>query len=129
MGVAALFQTFCDDLLISSDTRSVIATRYNAICTRLNKDFWNVEGTSGGRYIGSFGRNTANGRVSDIDMIFEMPLTLPLAVFRPKEPMYRPPEVPSTFQKSLFNRVQIALYRVAMTDRVSELIKRSSQKV
>ncbi len=75
MGVAALFQTFCDDLLISSDTRSVIATRYNAICTRLNKDFWNVEGTSGGRYIGSFGRNTANGRVSDIDMIFEMPLS------------------------------------------------------
>ncbi len=73
MGVAAIFQAFCDELLISSGTRSAIATRNDAICTRLNKDFWNVEGTSGGRYIGSFGRNTANGRVSDIDMIFEMP--------------------------------------------------------
>jgi hypothetical protein len=75
MGVAAFFQTFCDELLISSDTRSIIATRCSAICTRLNKDFWDAVDTSGGRYIGSFGRNTANGRVSDIDMIFEMPLS------------------------------------------------------
>ncbi len=28
---------------------------------------------TGGRYIGSFGRNTANSWVSDIDMLFEMP--------------------------------------------------------
>lgn len=34
-----------------------------------------MDTTSGGRYIGSFGRNTANGRVSDIDMVFEMPLS------------------------------------------------------
>ena len=31
------------------------------------------ETTHGGRYVGSFGRHTANGWVSDIDMIFEMP--------------------------------------------------------
>jgi len=30
---------------------------------------------SGGRYIGSFGRNTANSWISDIDMLFEMPLS------------------------------------------------------
>lgn len=30
---------------------------------------------SGGRYVGSFGRNTANGWISDIDMLFEMPLS------------------------------------------------------
>jgi len=29
----------------------------------------------GGRYIGSFGRNTANSWISDIDMLFEMPLS------------------------------------------------------
>jgi hypothetical protein len=32
-----------------------------------------VDTTSGGRYVGSYGRNTANSWVSDIDMIFEMP--------------------------------------------------------
>jgi len=33
-----------------------------------------MDTTSGGRYVGSFGRNTANSWVSDIDMLFEMPL-------------------------------------------------------
>lgn len=32
--------------------------------------------THGGRYVGSFGRHTANGWISDIDMIFEMPASL-----------------------------------------------------
>lgn len=32
-----------------------------------------MDTTSGGRYIGSFGRNTATGWISDIDMLFEMP--------------------------------------------------------
>lgn len=32
-----------------------------------------MDSTTGGRYIGSFGRNTATGWVSDIDMLFEMP--------------------------------------------------------
>lgn len=73
MSVATYFDSFCKDLLISTDTRSTISTRYLAICTRLNKDFWNMETTTGGRYVGSFGRNTANGWISDIDMIFEMP--------------------------------------------------------
>lgn len=34
-----------------------------------------MDTTSGGRYVGSYGRNTANSWVSDIDMIFEMPLS------------------------------------------------------
>jgi hypothetical protein len=76
MSVATNFNTFCDDLKISSDKRSTISSRYNSICTRLNKDFWNMDTTQGGRYVGSYGRNTANGRVSDIDMIFEMPSSL-----------------------------------------------------
>jgi len=76
MSVATNFESFCKRLLIGTDTRSTISTRYLAICKRLNNDFWNVDTTSGGRYVGSFGRNTANSWVSDIDMIFEMPFSL-----------------------------------------------------
>lgn len=75
MSVATNFETFCNDLLIGTSLRSTISTRYLNICTRLNKDFWNMDTDSGGRYIGSFGRNTANGRISDIDMLFEMSLS------------------------------------------------------
>jgi hypothetical protein len=73
MSVATNFETFCDNLLISQSTRSTISDRYLAICKRLNKDFWAMDTTTGGRYVGSFGRNTANSFVSDIDMLFEMP--------------------------------------------------------
>ncbi len=76
MSVATNFNTFCDSLKISNDKRSMISTRYNAICKRLNKDFWDMDSTHGGRYVGSFGRHTANDWVSDIDMIFEMPSSL-----------------------------------------------------
>jgi len=73
MSVATNFETFCKELIIGTDKRSTISTRYLAICKRLNKDFWNIDTTSGGRYVGSYGRNTANSWVSDIDMLFEMP--------------------------------------------------------
>ena len=73
MSVATNFETFCKSLLIGIVIRSTISNRYLAICKRLNKDFWYTDITSGGRYVGSFGRNTANSWVSDIDMVFEMP--------------------------------------------------------
>lgn len=73
MSVATNFETFCKDLLVSTTMRSTISTRYLNICKRLNKDFWNIETTTGGCYIGSFGRNTANSYISDIDMLFELP--------------------------------------------------------
>lgn len=73
MSEAEYFQKFCSDLLVGVQLRSTISTRYLSICTRLNKDFWGVDTYTGGRYIGSFGRNTANGWISDIDMLFEMP--------------------------------------------------------
>lgn len=73
MSVSTNFQTFNNNLLISSTTRSTYSTRYLAICRRLNLDFWGYDLTSGGRYIGSYGRNTANSWVSDIDMLFELP--------------------------------------------------------
>jgi len=73
MSEATYFESFCQDLLVGTSLRSTISTRYLSICTRLNKDFWNMDTDTGGRYIGSFGRNTANSWVSDIDMLFEMP--------------------------------------------------------
>jgi len=76
MSVSTNFETFCKSLLIGQDKRSTISTRYLAICKRLNKDFWSMDTTSGGRYVGSYGRNTANSWVSDIDMIFEMPWSI-----------------------------------------------------
>lgn len=75
MSEAVYFEKFCNDLLVGTPLRSTISTRYLSICTRLNKDFWNMDTDSGGRYIGSFGRNTANSWISDIDMLFEMPLS------------------------------------------------------
>jgi hypothetical protein len=75
MSEAVYFEKFCTDLLVGTSLRSTISTRYLSICARLNKDFWNMETESGGRYIGSFGRNTANSWISDIDMLFEMPLS------------------------------------------------------
>jgi hypothetical protein len=73
MSVADNFKTFCDELIISTPKRSLIASRHEAICKRLNLDFWNMDTASGGRYVGSYGRHTANDRVSDIDLLFEMP--------------------------------------------------------
>ncbi|MBJ7881629.1 SMODS domain-containing nucleotidyltransferase [Gelidibacter salicanalis] len=73
MGVSENFKTFCDDLTISTTKRTTISIRFNAIVKRLNNDFWNLDSTTGGRYLGSYGRHTANDRVSDVDMLFEMP--------------------------------------------------------
>lgn len=73
MSVADYFSEFNDALRISTDKRETISTRYNSICKRLNLDFWNMDTSHGGRYIGSYGRNTANSWVSDIDFLFELP--------------------------------------------------------
>lgn len=73
MTVTRNFETFCDNLIIGQSKRSTISSRYLAISKRLNLDFWDMDSTSGGRYIGSFGRNTATNYISDIDMLFEMP--------------------------------------------------------
>lgn len=41
MSEAVYFEKFCTDLLVGTTKRSTISARYLAICTRLNKDFWN----------------------------------------------------------------------------------------
>ena len=72
MGLASWFQTFCDDLQV--DTATSISTRYAALTTRLNTDFWSTTSASAhSLYVGSYGRNTAIRGISDVDMIFELP--------------------------------------------------------
>jgi len=66
MGVAENFRLFCNDLLVDATKRSTIASRKDSISKRLNKDFWDMDTTHGAFYVGSYGRNTANGWISDI---------------------------------------------------------------
>lgn len=75
MGLANWFQTLCDDLQV--DTATSISTRYAALTTRLNTDFWSTtSATAHSLYVGSYGRNTAIRGISDVDMIFELPWAL-----------------------------------------------------
>jgi hypothetical protein len=77
MSEAQYFKDFCDNLIIGTDKRSTISTRYKAITNRLNTDFWNKPSeTLFSRYVGSYGRNTSIKNESDIDMIFVLPAHL-----------------------------------------------------
>lgn len=74
MGVAKNFKTFCDNLTIGTVKRSTISSRYKAITNRLNIEYWGDASDSlFSRYVGSYGRNTATDRISDVDMIFVLP--------------------------------------------------------
>lgn len=74
MTLTESFQTFCNNLLISSDKRSTVASRHDAIAKRVNLDFRGISGsTANTLYVGSYGRNTANGYFSDVDMIIILP--------------------------------------------------------
>ena len=73
MGVGEDFSAFCGNLVINN--RSSISDRYELITRRFNIEFWK----QGSRinhslYTGSYGRNTAIGSMSDVDMIFWLPV-------------------------------------------------------
>ena len=73
MGVGEDFGTFCSNLAVTN--RSSISDRYELITRRFNLDFWNVDSkTYHSIYAGSYGRNTATGSTSDVDMIFWLPV-------------------------------------------------------
>lgn len=75
MGLAAWFETFCDNLQV--DNAGTIAVRYSALTTRLNTDFWSTtSGTAHSLYVGSYGRSTAIRGNSDVDIVFELPWAL-----------------------------------------------------
>jgi SMODS domain-containing protein len=72
MGLAEWFESFCNNLQVKNG--ATISTRYKAITTRLNTDFWTTTSdTSHSFYVGSYGRNTAIEGFSDLDMLFELP--------------------------------------------------------
>ena len=75
MGLAEWFNTFCSNIRIQNS--GTISNRYRAITRRLNSDFRNTNSeTSNSLYVGSYGRSTAITGFSDLDMIFELPLSL-----------------------------------------------------
>lgn len=77
MSEAQYFKQFCDNLIISTEKRSIITVRYRTITNRLNIDFWGEPSeVTFSRYVGSYGRNTSIKNESDIDMIFVLPAHL-----------------------------------------------------
>ena len=54
-----------------------ISYRYKRLTRQLNSTFWNTDSESShSRYIGSYGRDTAARGVSDIDVYFQLPLSV-----------------------------------------------------
>ncbi len=73
MSVANWFETFNQNLRMTTDTVDNISYRYKRITKQLNKDFYNSESDIyHSLYVGSYGRGT-DIVVSDIDMIFQLP--------------------------------------------------------
>lgn len=75
MGLADWFSTFCSNLQIQDG--GTISTRYKSITRRLNSDFWETTSdTAHSLYVGSYGRNTAIKGFSDLDMLYQLPISL-----------------------------------------------------
>lgn len=74
MGVGEDFQTLCTNLAVPSAVRSSISNRYELITRRLNLEYWDTESrTAHSFYTGSYGRGTAVGATSDVDMLMRLP--------------------------------------------------------
>lgn len=73
MSEASLFRDFRQNLSIKNSDD--ISTKYCNITARLNLDFWDTDSdTVHSLQIGSYGRRTAIDGVSDLDMVFELPI-------------------------------------------------------
>ncbi|HAU29787.1 MAG TPA: nucleotidyltransferase [Rhodospirillaceae bacterium] len=74
MGVGEDFRSFCGNLAVTVARRSCISDRCQMITRRLNLEFWGSDSpTNHSIYAGSYGRGTATGVTSDVDMIFWLP--------------------------------------------------------
>src|SRR5438270_9464142 len=74
MGLTDWFSSFCSNIQVRDS--GAISYRYRAITRRLNTDFWSTTSeTAHSLYVGSYGRNTAIGGFSDLDMLFQLPYT------------------------------------------------------
>ena len=76
MAIGERFSDFCSQLSINLDKRSSIADRTSRMVGRLNADFRGLSSQSTNRfYVGSYGRGTAIPSVSDVDLLFELPVS------------------------------------------------------
>lgn len=74
MGVGEDFSTFYNNLAVTN--RGSISDRYELITRRFNLEFWNSDSrVNHSIYAGSYGRSTATGGTSDVDMIFWLPVS------------------------------------------------------
>lgn len=72
MGLGDWFSTFNSNLQIQDG--GSISSRYKNITRRLNLDFWDTSSdTAHSLYVGSYGRNTAIGGISDLDVVMQLP--------------------------------------------------------
>lgn len=76
MDTSLMFNSFCDDFIIPERKKSIIYSRANSICRILNMEYWDLKSCSGGIFIGSFGRKTANAHVNEIELMFEIPISI-----------------------------------------------------
>lgn len=75
MGLADWFRDFNTNLQVADG--GTISSRYKSITRRLNTDFWSTTSeTAHSLYVGSYGRNTAIKGFSDLDIIFQLPVSL-----------------------------------------------------
>jgi hypothetical protein len=75
MSVADWFQTFHSNLAITNGDD--ISYRYKRITQRLNTDFRDTTSdTANSIYVGSYGRDTGIGKISDLDMAYQLPVAL-----------------------------------------------------
>lgn len=77
MAIGDWFQTFCANIRISPEKRSSIGYRTGRIVGQLNADLRGLDSKTSYRfYVGSYGRSTAIPSVSDVDLLYELPLDL-----------------------------------------------------
>ncbi|KLD64409.1 SMODS domain-containing nucleotidyltransferase [Dyella japonica] len=77
MGEGQWFTDFCSALTIGRDKRDSVAARTGRIVGQLNHDLRNLDSKSANRfYVGSYGRNTSIPSVSDVDVVYELPVAL-----------------------------------------------------
>lgn len=74
MALADWFSVLCDNLVVRDN--GTITTRYKRITQRLNTEHWDsLSDINHSLYVGSYGRNTAINGFSDLDMIFQLPIS------------------------------------------------------
>lgn len=75
MGVGEDFATFCSNVAVRD--RESISQRYRQLTRRLNTEFWNTDSYDAhSLYLGSYGRGTATGLTSDVDMLMQLPYSV-----------------------------------------------------